>query len=137
MKTVIKQTVLMLIAVFAITSFMACSSKDDDDSNQKNYTYYINTTHMKLGNKAPCTLDQVAQEYQHAFDTQCNANICDKMSLQSAIMDVNRKQTTDGWTDYFSGYALIMCHNNNYPYENVPIYKFDFDENILTEIDPN
>lgn len=133
MKTVIRKTVAMMIAMFTLTSLMACSSSNDDD-NPKEYTYYMNTTHMTLAEGAPCTLDQVAQEYQHYFDMGCDPNKYNNLVLQDIIVSTNRIQAKNGWTKFYHSYALIMFHHNSYPNENVPMFKYDFDTNTLTEI---
>lgn len=133
MKKVLLKTVTIMIAVFAITLLAACSSSNDDD-NPKEYTYYINTTHMTLDVGAPCTLDQVAQQYKYYFDMGCDPNKYNNIVLQDIIITTNRKQAADGWTKFYHGYALIMCHHNSLPNEDTQMYKFNFDTNTLTEI---
>lgn len=136
MKTVIKKTVAMMIAVFAITSLAGCSSSNDDD-NPKEYTYYMNTTHMTLDAGAPFTLDQVAQEYQKYFDMGCDPNKYNNMLLQDIILNTDKIQVKNGWRKFMHGYALIMCHHNSYPNENEPMFNMDYDTNTLTEIGAN
>lgn len=134
MKKYLCKTVAMMFAIFAVTSFLACSSSNDDDDGSKEYVYYMNTTHMTLAEGAPCTLDQVAQEYQHYFDKGCDPNKYNNQVLQDIIVTTNKLQSDKGWTKFYHGYALIMCHHNSYPNENEPMFKYDFDTNTLTEI---
>ena len=134
MKNKSLKTVSMIIALLAITLLTSCG-KDDKYNQPKEYTYYMNTSHMTLDEGAPCTLAQVAEEYKHYFDMGCDPNKYNNAVLQDIIVTTNRIQAKNGWTKFYHGYALIMCHHNSYPNENEPMYKFDYDTNTLTELD--
>lgn len=132
MKTVIKKTVAMMIAVFAITSLAACGG--DDYDHPKEYTYTFDTSHMTIDKGAPFTLDEVAQEYKYYFDKGSETAHYNDIVLQDIILYTDKLEVKKGWKYYLHGYALVICHHYSYPNKTEPMFKLDYDANMLTEI---
>lgn len=132
MKTVMKKTVAMMIAVFAMTLLAACGG--DDYDHPKEFTYTFDTSHMTLSEGSPCTLDQIAQDFKYYFDKGCETEHYQDLVLQDIILTTYRSQYARGWAKYYHGYGIIVCHHYSLPNELTPMYKFDFDANKLIEI---
>lgn len=133
MKTVIRKTVAMMFAMFALTSLMACSS--DDYDQPKEYTYTFDTSHMTITEGAPFTLNEVAQEYKHYFDMGCYTEYYNNIVLQDIILTTDKIEVKKGWKYFLHGYALVICHHYSYPNKTEPMFKLDYDTNTLTELD--
>lgn len=121
---------IIIIAIFATTLFISCSNNDDDLNE---FTYTFDTTNMTLSEGSPCTLDQIAKEYQSNIQTSCDKKYYYNVRLENCIITTFDNQRIKGWTKYYHGYALIICHYHIRPEQITPVFKFDFDANKLIE----